>query len=121
MHPSDLNLTEYVDGSLDARERAAVAEHLERCPACRALVADLTELRRASAALGSMEPAARTWAQIGFQIEKSIVDDRRPSAASRRPAAGSRQSTVWLAAAAALVLATAGSGWGLRPPLRGGT
>jgi putative zinc finger protein len=110
MHPSDIHLTDYVDGSLNASERAAVADHLEHCDACRLLVADFDELRRASAALAAMDPPARTWTRI----EKAIVDDRRPSG-------DSRQSTIWLAAAAALVLATAGSVWLIRAPLGGET
>jgi hypothetical protein len=117
MHPSDLDLSEYVDGSLNARERAAVTEHLVGCRACRALVADFSELRRASAALGSMEPPARAWARIEQQLEQSIVD---PSS-SRRTTGDRRLTMVWLAAAAALVLATAGSVWLVRAPLGGET
>ena len=117
MHPSDLDLSEYIDGSLNARERAAVTEHLVGCRACRALVADFSELRRASAALGTMEPPARAWAQIETQLEQSIVDQ----SLIRRTTGDGRLTMVWLAAAAALVLATAGSVWLVRAPLGGET
>ena len=80
MHPSDLNLSEYVDNSLDAGQRAIVTEHLGDCRACRALVADFSELRRASAALGTMEPPARTWTQIERSLRGSSVDGRQPTA-----------------------------------------
>ena len=115
MHPSDLTLTEYVDGSLHASERAAVAEHLEGCRTCRGLVEDFSELRLASAALGAMEPPARTWARIAQTLRDSAVDGRQATVSRRRSA------TVWLAAAAALVLATAGSVWLIRAPLGGET
>jgi anti-sigma factor RsiW len=106
MHPSDLTLGEYVDGSLPAGERAVVAGHLERCRTCRALVDDFTELGGAAAALGPMEPPARTWTRI----EETL---REP--AGRRPAgSGRRSSAIWLALAASLVLVTAASVWLIR-------
>jgi anti-sigma factor RsiW len=117
MHPSDLNLSEYVDGSLKAGEREPVAEHLEHCRVCQALVADLSELRRASAALGTMEPPARTWARI----EEALRESSGPESTSRANAEAGHhvRAWPWLAAAAALVLATAASVWLVRAPLGG--
>jgi len=137
MHPSDLDLSEYVDDSLDAGQRAIVTDHLGGCRACRALVADFSELRRASAALGTMEPPARTWARIALSLRESSVDgrqstDRSPATAfarearfldsgrslwPRRKAGQYLHRVPWLAAAAALVLATAGSVWLVRTPI----
>jgi anti-sigma factor RsiW len=116
-HPSGLSLSEYVDDSRDAAERADVTEHLVRCRACRGLAADFSELRRASAALGDVEPPARTWPQIENRIGQSM--GAPPSAI--RATTDRRVTMVWLAAAAALVLATASSVWLVRAPLNGET
>ena len=117
MHPSDLNLSEYVDDSLDADQRGIVADHLVRCAACRAVAADFSELRRASAALGTMEPPARAWTRIEWVLREASVDGHRST--SHRPAGAGRslRGWPWLAAAAALVLTTAVSVWLVRAPL----
>jgi anti-sigma factor RsiW len=116
MHPTDLEITDYVDGSLSTaagtagEDRAAVDRHLERCPACRALVADFLDLRRTAAALGTIEPPSRTWSRIAAVI--SSADAERSAI---RPATRShRLTTAWLAAAAALVLATTAGLWTIR-------
>ena len=118
MHPSDLNLSEYVDDSLDADQRGIVADHLARCAACRALVADFSELRRASAALGTIEPPARAWTRIERALREASVDGHRSAShGSRWSRALTRRRWPWLAAAAALVLTTAVSVWLVRAPL----
>jgi anti-sigma factor RsiW len=117
MHPSDLNLSDYVDDSLDADQRGIVADHLVRCAACRAVAAEFSELRRAAAALGTTEPPARAWVRIERALHQASVDGHRST--SHRPA-GARHSLrkwPWLAAAAALVLTTAASVWLVRAPL----
>ena len=125
MHPSDLHLSEYVDDSLDADQRAAVTEHLVGCRACRALVADFSEVRRAAAALGTIEPPARTWARIENQIDRTLrqssVDRQHSTSHGPADARHDVRRWPWLAAAAARVLATAGGVWLVRPPLGGGT
>lgn len=121
MHPSDLDLSEYVDGALDAGEREPVTEHLEHCHGCQALVADFMELRRASAALGTMEPPARTWARIEEALREPPVEGRQSTSDAKAEAGRDLGRWAWLAAAAALVLATAGSVWLVRAPLEGET
>jgi anti-sigma factor RsiW len=106
MHPTDLDIADYVDDSLSPADRAAVEQHLEGCRECRALVADFLELRRTVAALVPMEPPPRAWSRI----EAEIVGSRKPLP--------TRFSVVWLAAAAALVLATAGGLWTIRAQRR---
>ena len=117
MHPSDLNLSEYVDDSLDADQRGIVADHLVRCAACRAVAAEFSELRRAAAALGTMEPPSRAWIRIDWALRQASVDGHRST--SHRPAGAghSLRGWPWLAAAAALVLTTAASVWLVRAPL----
>ena len=100
MHPDDATLNGYVDAELDAGARADVERHLESCGECRAAVDDLRELRRLAGALAPMEPPARAWNRI-----ESRLRDARPQTGSRRT------TYAWLAAAAALLVAT---GIGLR-------
>ena len=147
MHPTDLDITDYVDGSPGAGDRAAIDKHLEDCGACRALVADFRLLRRAAAALEAMEPPPRTWSRIAQALRQSsvvsrqssvdsqqstvdsqqstvssrqsAVSSRQSAVSSRQPAVGWRLATVWLAAAAVLVLATAGGFWMNRTPRDG--
>jgi hypothetical protein len=121
MHPSDLQLSDYVDDSLDAGQRAAVTEHLVDCRVCRALVADFSEVRRVAAALGAIEPPARTWARIDQTLRKSSVDRQHSTSHGPADARHNVRRWPWLAAAAALVLATAGGVWLVRAPLGGGT
>ena len=104
MHPTDLDLGEFVDDALDAAQRAAVAEHVDGCPACRTLVSDFLEIRRAASSLGTMEPPARTW----MRIEQSLHEP------SSRSLWSTSRRWPWLAAAAALVMAAAGSVWLVR-------
>ncbi len=56
-HPEEL-LAEYVDGSLDADDRALVEAHLSTCERCQEDVALATEARSALASLPDLEPAA---------------------------------------------------------------
>ena len=77
----ELQTAAYVDGELAPAEERAVERHLEGCPACRALVADLRTVRAAAFTLDRHEP---------------------PAWPNTRAAWG-----IWLAAAAALLLTTA--------------
>jgi hypothetical protein len=95
MHPTPLTLNEYVDGDIAPAERARLDRHLSECEACRALVADLTDLTRAAAALGSVDPPPRVWARIAQLRRDEPLDPWTFRSAS------------WpLATAAALLLAT---------------
>jgi anti-sigma factor RsiW len=103
MHPNDTAITDYVDGTLDVRERAEIDRHLESCAACRRMVEDFREIKSTAGSLDLREPPVRSWGRI----ERAIKLEERPAAA--RPAATWHQprNLAWLAAAAMLVLATA--------------
>jgi hypothetical protein len=107
MHPKDDDIHAYVEHALDASARAQIERHLDDCADCKQLVADLAEIRQVASSLDLREPPARVW----LRIERAIELERRAErggvlGASR--AAVSRVSTyAWVAAAAALVLATA--------------
>jgi anti-sigma factor RsiW len=108
MHLDDILIGDYVDGSLDGARHAEVDRHLEACAECRQLVADFDEIRRVAGPLEFRDPPARAWQRI----ERGIDFESKSRGAESTPAdvlarlKGSSSALVWLAAAAALVLAT---------------
>ena len=121
MHPNDTVLNDYVDGTLGSRERTEVEAHVESCAPCRALVDDLRDIARTAASLDQREPPARAWARIERAIElereSRAVGARDDGARGFQPSGGgggparlkaSRYTKygAWLAAAAAIVIAT---------------
>ena len=67
-------LDDFVDGALPERERAAVARHRDRCPACRAAEARLALLvARAASLPRGIEPGRDLWPGIVARIEKRNV------------------------------------------------
>src|SRR4051812_33636806 len=111
MHFEDAILTDFVDETLDAPERTRVEQHLAGCAECRRLVEDLREIRRVAGSLEFREPPARAWGRIerAIALEQQAQGSRRGSHGDHQRAieTSTRRSTlIWLAAAAALVLAT---------------
>ena len=102
MHPNDAAITDYIDGTLDVRERAEIDRHLESCAACRRLVEDFREIKGVAASLDLREPPVRSWTRI----ERAIKLEGPPRAARRSPDWAQPRTLAWLAAAAILVLAT---------------
>ena len=62
------SLDDYLDGTADALTRVALEAHLEGCPTCPALVADVRAIRRAAQALGPIEPPAHAWPQLRARL-----------------------------------------------------
>jgi hypothetical protein len=58
---------------MEGQRKPAAVSHLADCPGCRALIADLEMIRRASALLPEEEPPARIWSAIKSQLEKEGV------------------------------------------------
>ena len=102
MHPNDAAITDYIDGTLDVRERAEIDRHLESCAACRRLVEDFREIKGVVASLDLREPPVRSWTRL----ERAIKLEERPGVARRSPAWLQPRHLAWLGAAAALVLST---------------
>jgi len=120
MHPNDTTLNGYADGTLNAAERPGVEQHLAGCAACREMVDDLREILRATGDLELREPPVRAWSRL----ERAIKMEREHAAPSaqrraldgargRQPGAGGpaeaghhRRYAAWLAAAAAILVAT---------------
>src|SRR5262245_10044924 len=119
MHPTDDLLNAYADGSLDAPGRADVERHLESCAACRQVVDDVRDILSATKALEHRDPPVRAWSRIERAIRLEQQGGPRefasegarglqPGATGAGPAKAGRalRSVPWLAAAAALLLAT---------------
>src|SRR5580700_4724934 len=98
MHPSEAAVNDYVDETLDPRERGNIDRHLGECAACRQLAEDLREIRRMAASLDPREPPVRAWSRLerAIRVERAWSD---PGHARSR-----RLTWQWLAAAAVLVL-----------------
>jgi len=93
IHPDGVTLGDYVDDALPASQRTVVDAHLATCAECRDVVAGLRAVIAAVSTLKPADPPRGVWARI----ERGIRSDNIGSRASR---------WTWLAAAAALVLAT---------------
>ena len=121
MHPNDDLLNAYADGSIDPIGRIDVERHLASCASCRKTVDDLRDILRATETLELREPPARAWSRI----ERAIGLDREHATPTANAAAHDKKGPYpfsdgvdtrkrgtapfwlpWLAAAAALVLAT---------------
>lgn len=102
MNCQDLPLADFVDGEIDAATERLVERHLEECPDCRALVADLRTVRAAAFTLDRQEPPASLLASLQAKIAAERAATPPPARWPNTPAAWG----VWLAAAAALVLFT---------------
>jgi Putative zinc-finger len=130
MHPNDTTLNGYADDTLNAAERPGVEQHLAGCATCRETVDDLREILRATGDLELREPPVRAWSRleraIRMEREHAGPSARRPLDGARgRPLDGAqgtssvdvtngpahagryRSYATWLAAAAALLIATA--------------
>lgn len=103
-------LPRYLEGEAGDAERRAAEAHAAGCNACGALLAGVREITREAGALPVLEPSRDLWDGIAARIEAPAIPlaSRRGMAAA--PATGMRTShRGWMAAAAAaLVIATAG-------------
>jgi len=97
-------IQELLDGTLGPIRTAELEQHLDACPACRALAGDLRRIQDAAASLQSPPPPDHVWLQIAGRLRQEGRVHDRPA-----PAASSSHQYVWLALAAALVLAVGGS------------
>jgi hypothetical protein len=112
MHPNETVLNEYADGSLDPLERPVIEQHVTGCSSCRQLVEDLRDIMRATGDLELREPPVRAWPRLerAIKLEPGFGSGARGFEPSVGGTAGAARLTgsryTWLAAAAALVLAT---------------
>jgi hypothetical protein len=104
----DARLADYLDESPDPALVAAVDAHVAGCARCAALVGDLTGITAAARALPPLQPSRDLWAGVAERIaEPTVVSIDAARGARRRVALPARWRSLG-AAAAALVLVTAG-------------
>jgi anti-sigma factor RsiW len=94
-----------VDGTLGSIRRADLDMHLSECEACRAVYDDLLRIRDAAASLPALPAPDGAWLQIAGRLRQ----EGRITATAPRERARRSYVPVWLAAAAALVIAIGGS------------
>jgi len=107
----DAALSDYLEGTLDPAARATLESHAAGCDRCRTLLADVSAITTAAAALPDLEPSRDLWPGIVDRIAAPVVT---------LPVAGSRTAQrsyvrPWYlapaplaAAAAVLIAATVG-------------
>jgi hypothetical protein len=101
----EAGLADYLEGDLPGSAVAAMEAHAASCAGCAQLLADLGAIRHDAAALPALVPSRDLWAGIADRIDAPVL----PLESSRLMARAARRA--WLrpaAAAAALVIATAG-------------
>ena len=98
------DIQELLDGTLGPIRAAELRQHLDQCETCRALERDLRRIHDAAGTLGDPEPPDHVWLQIAGRLRQEGRVHDLPV-----PAAAARHQYVWLAIAAALVLAVGAS------------
>jgi len=101
-HPDGVTLNDYADDALPSGAAAEIASHLAGCGECRATVDGLRAVRAAVRRLPPLPPRVDVWDRIERSMRAAGAVRRAPSAFARRFGG----QAPWLAAAAALVLAT---------------
>lgn len=71
----ELELGDYVDGTLPPDRTDAIAAHLRTCAACRDTVADFTSIRSMARTLEPHLPSPHVWTRLSAAVEQ---DRRRP-------------------------------------------
>lgn len=99
----DEMLYDYLEQALDASTTSAAEEHFESCARCAALLRELKQIAAESRLLVDVAPERDLWPGILARIEAPVVSI---TTGSSRPARV--RTPVWLSAAAALVVVTAG-------------
>ena len=101
-------LVDLVDGRLDPAQQRNVERHLDACADCRALVTDLRSIRAAAFMLDRREPSTALWTRMQSAIAAEPAPKGKllsmPGAVRR--SLGDGGWSLWLGAAAALILAT---------------
>lgn len=100
-------LSEYLDGELNAADRAALEQHLPGCGPCRTVLAELRDVVATASSLQATEPATDLWAGIAARIGSGRTDITPVTAA--RSARRFSFSMLQLAAAAVILMAATGT------------
>jgi anti-sigma factor RsiW len=101
-------LSEYLDGELTPVERSGLEEHLAACETCPRVLDELRIVKGQAAVLPDREPEADLWPAVRAAIAEGRVVPIQATRPARRFSFSLFQLT---AAAAALVLVSAGAVW----------
>ena len=79
-------IQELADGTLGPLRRAELQQHLDACPACRALADDMRRIRELAQSVERPAPPDRVWLQVAGRLrqEGRIAASTPAAAASRR-------------------------------------
>jgi anti-sigma factor RsiW len=97
-------IAEFVDGSLDPGRQRELERHVEGCPACRSLLADLKSIQAAAFTLDRVELPAHILPNLQARLADERLPARRGQLLALPASRGARLA--WLAAAAALLMVT---------------
>ncbi|HYN79877.1 MAG TPA: hypothetical protein VES88_00125 [Gemmatimonadaceae bacterium] len=97
-------LLEYLEETLDVASRASVDQHVASCVRCSAIMRDIGAIRSEAGRLPVLAPSRDLWKGISERIAPAVLPLSVPS----RPAMPRRWIPLAAAAAAALVIGTAG-------------
>jgi hypothetical protein len=108
-------LSEYLDGDLDERERAALEAHLEGCAECAAVLEELGVVVSEARGLPDLPPERDLWPEIEGRLQPREQVPAAPADVPVIPLAGRRRVAMTIpqliAAGIALVLFSAGGVW----------
>jgi hypothetical protein len=97
-------LLEYLEETLDVASRASVDQHVASCVRCSAIMRDIGEIRSEAGRLPDLAPSRDLWKGISERIAPPVL----PLSVPARPAMPRRWIPLAAAAAAVLVVGTAG-------------
>ena len=117
-HPSDEQLNDFLERELSPADHVEVSRHVDVCPDCAQVVAELQQIMRDAASLEPMSPPAHVWTQIESQrrvtqpaayAQLGSNELRRPAEARSAKAGGqwrwrTQWGPAWALATAALVI-----------------
>jgi hypothetical protein len=97
-------LLEYLEETLDVASRASVDQHVASCVRCSAIMRDIGAIRSEAGRLPDLAPSRDLWKGISERIAPTVL----PLSVPARPAMPRRWIPLAAAAAAVLVIGTAG-------------
>jgi hypothetical protein len=97
-------LLDYLEETLDSTSRAGVDQHVASCVRCTAIMRDIGSIRTEASRLPDLAPSRDLWQGISERIAPTVL----PLSVPARPSAPRRWVPLAAAAAAALVIGTAG-------------
>jgi anti-sigma factor RsiW len=96
----EVELPDYLEGTLDGESRSQVDQHLRECVRCASLLRDLENIREEAAVLPDLVPSRDLWAGIEARIAAPVI----PLVA--RPEKRRWASPAWIGIAAAVLVVT---------------